>query len=184
MGTNQVGRNRSVGVGQQELELRLPKRSASTGEPNSVFQRGTPNLTRMRREAFSTPSKIQAAREGLTNHIGAAMSPNTQAVATGAIKNPALSVIAATTATAQQGSGDKLAEKLSAAYNVTRKLLLDPTQQAYLASSREKLVLRGQAENLDFLIDLKKFRDNPSVGGGQGIKANLCRFDRRRFRFF
>lgn len=59
MSTNLLGRGRSVGIGQQELEL--PKRNASTGEPNVVFQRGTPNLTCMRREVFSTPSKIQAA---------------------------------------------------------------------------------------------------------------------------
>jgi hypothetical protein len=87
MGTNQVGRGRSVGVGQQELELRLPKRSDNSSDTNVVFQRGTPDVTRLRRQAISTPQKIQAAQQGLAGHIGTAMSPNTQAVATGAIKN-------------------------------------------------------------------------------------------------
>lgn len=89
MGTNQIGRGRSVGVGHQELELRLPKRSASSSESSIVFQRGAPDLTRLRRQAMSTPPKIQAAQQGLAGHIGTTMSSNTQAVATGAIKNPA-----------------------------------------------------------------------------------------------
>jgi len=89
MGTNQIGRGRSVGVGHQELELRLPKRSASSSESSIVFQRGAPDLTRLRRQAISTPPKIQAAQQGLAGHIGTTMSSNTQAVATGAIKNPA-----------------------------------------------------------------------------------------------
>jgi hypothetical protein len=170
MGTNQVGRGRSVGVGQQELELRLPKRSGSSTEASVVFQRGLPDLTHVLREVMSTPPKILAAQQGMADLIGPAMTPNARAVATGAIKNPALSFIAATTVTPQQGSGGKPAEKVTAAYNATRKLLSDPAQQAYLASSREKLVLRGQAENLDFLIDLKKFRDNPSLAGAKELK--------------
>jgi len=88
MGTNQIGRGRSVGVGQQELELRLPKRSPSSSETSVVFQRGTADVSRLRRQAMSTPQKTQAAQQGLAIHIGAAMSPNTQAVATGTITNP------------------------------------------------------------------------------------------------
>ena len=93
MGTNQVGRGRSVGVGQQELQLRLPKRSAGSNETRVVFQRGTPDLTQMQRQAMSTSPKIQAAQQGLASRVGAAMSPNTQAVATGEIKNPSLSAL-------------------------------------------------------------------------------------------
>ena len=88
MSIDLIGRGRSVGLGQQELEVRLPKRSDSSSETSVVFQRGTPDLTRMRRAAMSALPKTQAARERLSERIGAGMSPNIQAVATGAIKNP------------------------------------------------------------------------------------------------
>ena len=170
MGTNQVGRGRSVGVGQQELELRLPKRSDSSSATSVVFQRGTPDLTHIRRQAMSTPPKIQAAQHGLATHIGAAMSPNTQAVATGEIKNPSLSALVPRTAKSQQEADNKPTTKATGSDEVTRKLLSDPDKQAYIASSREKLIKLGQAENLDFLLDLKKFRDHPSVDAAKELK--------------
>jgi hypothetical protein len=170
MGTNQVGRGRSVGVGQQELQLRLPKRSAGSNETRVVFQRGTPDLTQMQRQAMSTSPKIQAAQQGLASRVGAAMSPNTQAVATGEIKNPSLSALVPQKAKSQQDSNTKLATKATGSYQVTRDLLSDPTKQAYIASSREKLVKSGQAENLEFLLDLKKFRDHPSIEAAKELK--------------
>ena len=170
MGTNQVGRGRSVGVGQQELQLRLPKRSAGSSETRVVFQRGTADLTQMRQQAMSTSPKMQAAQQGLASHIGAAMSPNTQAVATSEIKNPSLSAMVHRLAKSQQESVTKLAVKGTSSNEITRELLSDPTKQAYIASSREKLIKLGQAENLDFLLDLKKFRDNPSVDAAKELK--------------
>jgi len=170
MGTNQVGRGRSVGVGQQELELRLPKRSDSSSATSVVFQRGPPDLINIRRQAMSTPPKIQAAQHGLDTHIGAAMSPNTQAVAKGDIKNPSLSALVPRTAKSQQEADNKPTTKATGSDEVTRKLLSDPDKQAYIASSREKLIKLGQAENLDFLLDLKKFRDNPSVDAAKELK--------------
>ena len=170
MGTNQIGRGRSVGVGHQELELRLPKRSASSSESSIVFQRGAPDLTRLRRQAISTPPKIQAAQQGLASYIGAAMSPNTQAVATSEIKNPSLSAMVHRLAKSQQESVTTLAKRGTLSNQITKELLSDPTKQAYIASSREKLIKLGQAENLDFLLDLKKFRDNPSVDAAKELK--------------
>lgn len=193
MGTNQVGRGRSVGIGQQELELRLPKRSASTGEPNSVFQRGTPNLTRMRREAFSTPSKIQAAREGLTNHIGAAMSPNTQAVATGAIKNPDM----ASSSSPSQGNSPIKQQRLQLSVlaqgptardvdlkNAIRALMKKfpdkmPTAQSFWDARLTKpedyklfesfAKAADSADDLEFLKSVSDFRNNPTAERAQDI---------------
>lgn len=193
MSTNLIGRGRSVGMGQQELELRLPKRSASTGEPNSVFQRGTPNLTRMRREAFSTPSKIQAAREGLTNHIGAAMSPNTQAVATGAIKNPgmagsintshayaaikqpppqAININDGTDALQkeQRNATRALMKKFPDAMPIAKSFWdarLTKPEDYKLFESFAKAV--GSADDLEFLKAVIDFRSNPTAERAQGI---------------
>ena len=170
MGTNQVGRGRSVGLGHQELELKLPKSSSNSSETSVVFQRGSTDVNRLRRLAMSTSPKIQAAQQGLASHIGAAMPSNTQAVATGEIKNPSLSALVPQKAKSQQDSNTKLATKATGSYQVTRDLLSDPTKQAYIASSREKLVRSGQAENLEFLLDLKKFRDHPSVEAAKELK--------------
>lgn len=170
MGTNQIGRGRSVGVGQQELKLRLPKRRPSSSETSVVFQRGTPDLSHIQWQAMSIPPRIQAAQQGLASHIGAAMSPNTQAVATSEIKNPSLSAMVHRLAKSQQESVTTLAKRGTLSNQITRELLSDPTKQAYIASSREKLIKLGQAENLDFLLDLKKFRDNPSVDAAKELK--------------
>lgn len=170
MGTNQIGRGRSVGVGQQELELRLPKRSTSSSETSVMFQRGTPDLSHIQRQAMSIPPRIQAAQQGLAGHVEAAMSPNTQAVAIGEIKNSSLSANAAIKAKPTHDSDIKLAKKATVSNEITRELLSDPTKQAYFASSREKLIKLGQAENLDFLLDLKKFRDNPTVEAAKELK--------------
>lgn len=161
MSINLIGRGRSVGLGQQELDVRLPKRSDSSSETSVVFQRGTPDVTRMLHEAFSKPSKIQAAQEGLTGNVGTAMTPTTQIVANGSIKNPALSAIPTSKATPQRAPTGR-------AY--TRNLLTDPSKQAYIKSAREKLATKGCSENLDFLLDLKKFRDNPTVEAAKELK--------------
>ncbi len=170
MGTNQIGRGRGVGVGHQELELRLPKRSAGSGETSVVFQRGSPDVTPLRRQAMSISPKMQAAHQGLAARIGPVMTPNTHAVATGSIKNSGLSEIAPRQVKSAQDSNVKLAQKATQSYEVTRELLSDPTKQAYIASSREKLILRGQSENLHFLVDLKYFRDNPTVHAAEELK--------------
>lgn len=70
----------------------------------------------------------------------------------------------------QQESDTKLAIKATGTDEVTRKLLSDSSKQAYITSSREKLISMGQAENLDFLVGLKKFRDNPPVGVVKELK--------------
>jgi len=170
MGTNQVGRGRSVGVSQQELEVRLPKRNATSSEISVVFQRGTADLNQMRRQAMSSSPKMQAAQQGLADHIGPVMTPNTHAVATGAIKSSGLSDIAPRLVKSEQDSTVKFAQKATRPYEVTRELLSDPTKQAYIASSREKLISKGQVENLDFLVDLKKFRDQPTVEAAKELK--------------
>jgi len=170
MSNNLIGRGRSVGIGQQELELKLPKRSGSSTDASVVFQRGTPDLNRARRQAMSSPQKIQAAQQGLAVCIGAAMSPNTQVVATGEIKNPSLSAMMPRQVKSQQESDTKFATRATVSEEVTRNLLSDPSKQAYIASSREKLISIGRAENLDFLIDLKKFRDNPTVEAAKELK--------------
>lgn len=170
MGTNLVGRGRSVGIGQQELEPRLPKRSGSSTEASVVFQRGLPNLTHVLREAMSTPPKILAAQQGMVDHIGPVMTPNSQAVATGAIKNPSLSTITTPKVTSHQDAGVKLVIRATQPHEATRKLLSDPTQQTYIANCREQLALTGQVENIDFLLDLKKFKDNPSLEAAKELK--------------
>lgn len=193
MGTHQVGRSRGVGVGQHELELRLPKRSGSSTEASVVFQRGTPDVSRMRRDAVSTSPKTQAAREGLASHIGTAMSPKTQAVATGAIKNP---VMASSSSPSQAGAPikqqpsqtinlndgtDALQKELR---NATRALMkkfpdavpiaksfwdarLTKPEDYKLFESFAKAA--GSADDLEFLKAVIDFRSNPTAERAQDI---------------
>ena len=193
MGTNQIGRGRSVGVGQQELELRLPKRSPSSSEISLVFQRGTPDLARLRRQAMSTPKKTQAAQQGIAGHIGPAMSPNIQAVATRTITNPDMT----SSSSYSQANAPIKQQRLQLSdlakgttardvnlKNATRALMAKfpdtmPTAKSFwdarLTSPEEYKLFEAFAQaadnndNLEFLKAVSDFRSNPKSERAQSI---------------
>ena len=193
MGTNQVGRGRSVGLGQQELELRLPKRSTGSGETSVVFQRGSTDVTRLRWQAMSTPKKTQAAQQGLASRVGAAMSPNTQAVATGAIKNTDMASSSGPSQTnapikQQRLQLSDLANGPTARTvnlkNATRALMAKfpdnmPTAESFwnarLTKPEDYQLFEAFAQaadnndNLEFLKAVSDFRNNPNAERAQSM---------------
>ena len=142
---------------------------------------------------MSTPQKTQAAQQGLASLVGAAMPPNTQAVATGAIKNPDIT----SPSSSSQGNAPIKQQRLQLSdlangptartvnlKNATRALMAKfpdnmPTAESFWNARLTKpedyqlFEVFAQAadnnENLEFLKAVSDFRNNPKAERAQSM---------------
>lgn len=108
-------------------------------------------------------------RQAVAIRSARALSPKAAAIATGSVKDPSLP-----RPSPAEGKPSVASKSLnlpgSTAAEKARALLSNPDYGEFLAKSRAALVRDMHSENLDFLLDLKRFRANPSLAMALELK--------------
>jgi hypothetical protein len=167
MGINQIGRARAQGVGQQDLTTRLPARSASAS--TVIFQRGAQEPVIARRVAMSMPAKTKTAQQAVTARSESVLPPKAASIASGSVKNPLMPRVL-TAQPRPTGLPKPILTSGLTSSGKTRELLSNPDHKAFVEERRPGLVKNKKIENLDFLQDLKTFRENPTIELAKTLK--------------
>lgn len=178
MGINNTGRSRAYGVGQQDLVTRLPARSPSTS--NVTFQRGVKKPEAAHRAVISAPVQTKSAQQAVTIRSTAALAPKAAKIATGSVKDPGLLNSSPAQSQTRKSVKPNLPAGLTSS-GKTRELLANPKYKAFIEESRPNLIKNMNTVNLEFLENLKIFKQKPTLELALKLKDDYADPNKDRF---